>query len=369
MSHNSPVSGHHDAHHKLHQSLAQIEEIQVKHMKSELAADLKEQPELNTTYHITRFLRARNHNFEKAKLMLKNYLATRKKRNIYKLAQTTATDSRVPIWHKVYAAHNYGLDNEGRQIILEFLGKYDFKTIHKTFSVDDIYDYFMTLQDRMLFVLFPKLSEIAGRRVDRLTVIADLKDMGIMDFTKGRNRFFLEALAKIFQDYYPELLGKSVVINAPFGVAAIWTVAKQFLDKKTSDKFEIFSDNGLNFFTKMMSLEQLPVSLGGRNVAPVELGFSPANEAMEDAIKRGSLFLADRTPEYQYFYSEEERTALNSTLQTNDTNTERPTDNHTPESQKPITNNSALSNSDMLVSNDALSIREVRVTKYFSITK
>lgn len=52
---------------------------------------------------------------------------------------------------------------------------------------------------------------------------------------------FVKLAASIGQDYYPEMLGKMFIVNAPMLFSGAWTMVKVFLDKRTVEKISILS--------------------------------------------------------------------------------------------------------------------------------
>lgn len=279
----------------------------INRMKAELSLELVEQSELNTEYHIERFLKARDYNFEKAKTMLLNYLIFRKKKNLFRIASIDIRGPEILMMREFYPSNHYGFDFEGRLIIIEKVGKYNYKDINKNFSIEELEDFFIQIQERLLFVEFPILSKIFNRRIDRAIVIADLKNVKILDFAKKDARRFIEIASGLFQDYYPEILAKSYIVNAPFGSTALWRIVKMVIDKKTADKFEICSDNGHKRLASVLNVADLPEDMGGQNPVTLNKGFGPTIEELEKSYIRKSLFLENRSAEFEYFYTSEER--------------------------------------------------------------
>jgi Tfp pilus assembly major pilin PilA len=50
---------------------------------------------------------------------------------------------------------------------------------------------------------------------------------------------FVKIAAKIGQNYYPEVLAKMYIVNAPMMFSGVWSIVKNFIDKKTADKINI----------------------------------------------------------------------------------------------------------------------------------
>ena len=75
----------------------------------------------------------------------------------------------------------------------------------------------------------------------------------------------LRKIAQIDQDYYPENLGVTLVVDAPWSFTTAWSVVKMFLDTKTAAKFKVLGGGraGVEKLTKIMGEGRVPAFLGG----------------------------------------------------------------------------------------------------------
>ena len=62
---------------------------------------------------------------------------------------------------------------------------------------------------------------------------------------------------------FPEILGKTFIINAPWIFSAIWKIAKHMIDKVTQKKISIMSGGYKKELLKFIDPSQLPKKLGG----------------------------------------------------------------------------------------------------------
>jgi hypothetical protein len=69
---------------------------------------------------------------------------------------------------------------------------------------------------------------------------------------------------QISQDYYPETMGRLLVINAPSSFTAIWTVVKPWLAKDTVGKIDILGGNYREVLIDVVGEENLPEGFGGK---------------------------------------------------------------------------------------------------------
>ena len=72
--------------------------------------------------------------------------------------------------------------------------------------------------------------------------IMDLKGFGSGSWNK-KTIHLLRTCLKISLDYYPEIMGKLTIINAPFIFTGIYAVVKGWIDEKTRRKISILGSN------------------------------------------------------------------------------------------------------------------------------
>ena len=87
-------------------------------------------------------------------------------------------------------------------------------------------------------------SFVAQKQIVQTFTIQDLNGFSITKMTPTVYRF-LNKLSKLAQDYYPELLGMLVIINAPWTFSTAWSVIKGWLDERTRGKISIVSGDPL----------------------------------------------------------------------------------------------------------------------------
>lgn len=76
-------------------------------------------------------------------------------------------------------------------------------------------------------------------------------------------RAYLKISSGIAQDYYPELLGQMIIVNAPWMFSCLWAVAKLWIDEKTKQKIQIYGGGFKKDLLKIIPEEKLPDFLGG----------------------------------------------------------------------------------------------------------
>lgn len=88
-------------------------------------------------------------------------------------------------------------------------------------------------------------------------------------------------------------MGQLAVINAPYGFATIWGIAKGWLAKETQEKVHIFGSDYQSFLLEHVDAENLPETLGGKCTCIDEGGCHMSNTGpwMIDRPARRKRFL------------------------------------------------------------------------------
>ncbi|KAK3166388.1 hypothetical protein QOZ80_1AG0045130 [Eleusine coracana subsp. coracana] len=195
---------------------------------------------------LRRFLRARDHNVDKASAMLLKFIRWR---------MEVAPDGFVPeervrrelAYDKVCMG---GVDRTGRPIVVAF------PTRHFPANRD------MAEFKSFVIYIFEKICARMPRGQERFLCIVDLKGWGW--YANCDVRAYIAAI-EIMQNYYPERLGKALMINVPYMFMKAWKLVYPFIDNKTRDKFVFINDKSLQeTLRREIDESQLPDFLGGK---------------------------------------------------------------------------------------------------------
>ncbi len=132
--------------------------------------------------------------------------------------------------------------------------------------------YKITTADRMLrnlVVEYEKLADPrlpaccrkAGRLLETCCTIMDLKGVGVSKVSSVYS--YVKSASAIYQNYYPERLGKLYMINAPWGFSGAFGFVKGFLDPVTVEKIHILGSDYLPKLLEQVPKENLPKLFGG----------------------------------------------------------------------------------------------------------
>ncbi|KAL6188304.1 hypothetical protein ACLB2K_039697 [Fragaria x ananassa] len=192
---------------------------------------------------IRRFLRARDHDIEKASNLFLKYLSWRKAF----MPNGSISESEIPR----ELAHNklfvQGVDKKGRPIVVVYGGR------HKHTKLEEF--------KRFVVYTLEKICARMPAGQEKFLSIADLEGWG---YVNSDVRGYLAALT-ILQDCYPERLGKLFIVHAPYLFMTAWKMVYPFIDDKTKKKI-IFVENKKLNSTLLGDIDesQLPDAYGGK---------------------------------------------------------------------------------------------------------
>lgn len=173
---------------------------------------------------VLRFLRARKWNVKAAFAMITECLRWRKEFGVRKLmVEGERAFNPVPL---VSGESFFWKHDKQRRPVIVMRGR-----LHRPSA--------QSPKDMMLFSVYQMET---GRRllqpgVDKVCLLFDLSGGSISNFDLSSIRFIVQTL----QDYYPECLGKCLVVNAPWFFWGCWKVIRPWLDPAVVEKIEFIS--------------------------------------------------------------------------------------------------------------------------------
>ncbi|EEF51683.1 aspartate semialdehyde dehydrogenase, putative [Ricinus communis] len=194
---------------------------------------------------LIRFLRARDLDVKRASVMFLNYLKWRKEF----VPNGLISPSQVPNEIAQNKMFMQGSDKKGRPITVVLGARH--------FQYKDSLDEFK----RFLVCALDKLCARMPPGEEKFIVIGDLQGWG---YANCDIRGCLAAIS-FMQDYYPERLGKVLVVHAPYIFMAVWKTLYPFIDQNTREKI-LFVENKKLKSTLLEDIDesQIPEIYGGK---------------------------------------------------------------------------------------------------------
>ncbi|KAI8821459.1 CRAL-TRIO domain-containing protein [Fimicolochytrium jonesii] len=210
-----------------------------------------------------RYLRARKWDVAKA---VAQTVATLKWRVEFGVSKVLALGERACDVKELESGKTYfqGRDKEGRPCCYVHAALHD-----------------KTITDRALGKNLTVLTLETGRFLleppqEMATIVFDMTNFGL----KNMDYEFVKFLLQCMQDFYPESLGKALVVNAPWVFNGCWAIIKPWLDPVVVSKIHFVKVDEL---PKHIDVAHLPEKLGGK---AKDYAYVPPSEADEAEYQR-----------------------------------------------------------------------------------
>lgn len=214
-------------------------------------------------YTLLRFLRAREYDIEKAQTMILDHLQWRQEQRVDHIL-TEFTFVEREDFLSVYPQGYHRTDKKGHPIYIQHIGQVDLARIRQVTSEDRMTKYHIQEYERCLEHIFPIVSKVHNRQIDKTFAIVDAKGIGLKHLTR-EVRAVLGHIMAIDQDNYPETLYHTCIINAPVAFRAIWAAVKPMLNARTQAKVEVCPKDYLPALKEWIDEESIPEYLGGKS--------------------------------------------------------------------------------------------------------
>ncbi|KAJ3027680.1 UNVERIFIED_CONTAM: cytosolic factor, phosphatidylinositol/phosphatidylcholine transfer protein [Siphonaria sp. JEL0065] len=218
------------------------------------------QPEKHSDHHLLRFLRARKFDLPLSKKMWIDCEIWRADFGADMILETFEFPEYMAAL-KFYPRFYHKTDKVGRPIYIEQLGLLNLTQLMSVSTEERMQRNHVHEYERLIRYRMKACSEKAGRHLEQSLVILDLKGIALSTFSSVYG--IVRNVSSIAQDYYPEMLGKMFVINAPMLFTGVWTLVKPMLDEATVQKINILGSNYLPSLLECVDAQNLPRFLGG----------------------------------------------------------------------------------------------------------
>jgi len=254
---------------------------------------------------ILRFCRARKFVYHDIVIMIRNYIKWCHEMEMDKIGEFDMTQFTIL---KQNYDHGYcQVDRMGRPVYIEQIKKMNADFIFNNYPDITLQKYYVQSYERLLNIILPECSRVAGRRIDRTCGIIELKDVNVLKLFGGKVKAFLNMAMGIAQNYYPEIMDIMFVLHAGLLFSGIWAVIKHMLDVKTQKKIHIISGNGRDVLAKHIDPHHLPVFLGGTNDTPLIADQGPWHNELMKSHQNKTVYHSDQKLVQHYFWDDEEK--------------------------------------------------------------
>ncbi|KAJ3140079.1 cytosolic factor, phosphatidylinositol/phosphatidylcholine transfer protein [Physocladia obscura] len=231
-------------------------------LKAELVAN--NSPYYDSAVHddhqLLRFLRARKFDLQASKKMWTDCQIWRKENGVDTIIDTFEFPEYTAAL-KFYPRFYHKTDKIGRPVYVEQLGLLNLSQLFSVSTEERMQRNHVHEYERLIKYRLIACSLKYGRHFEQSTIIMDLKGVAISTFSSVYG--IVKGVSAVAQDYYPEMLGKMYVINAPMLFTGVWTLVKPMLDEATVKKITILGSNYQSALLETIDSGNIPRFLGG----------------------------------------------------------------------------------------------------------
>lgn len=112
-------------------------------------------------------------------------------------------------------------------------------------------------------VVLPACSRQAGRPITQMTVIMDVKGVAMTDLMSKNVFNFVSLSSKMIQEYYPEIVCKTLIINTPMLFSGFFKLIKPLLNSRTQATLSLTGSGFKKELDKYIDPANLPAEYGG----------------------------------------------------------------------------------------------------------
>lgn len=172
---------------------------------------------------------------------------------------------------------------------VERTGVIDVDSMFLLTDLDRLVDYHVWCTETGTRQRVASASRAAGRPIHTIASVLDLEGL-TMKQAGSATRSYIARASSLDSAYYPETLGKMLVINAPGFFTAIWALIKALLDERTVRKVEILGGPSAwqpRLFELCGGANRVPTEYGGTLVVPG--GLFPRSRTRVSTVAAGKL--------------------------------------------------------------------------------
>ena len=222
---------------------------------------------------LVRFLKARNGNIKQAAVMIKAYKTWRGTYDvdglkIFRFFEFDAVQKIYPrAWHKT--------DKLGRPVLIMAHANVTIEKLWKVTNQERFIKFHVRENEKLQHYRLEACSKARRETVNQVVAVMDLKGFSMLEV--GRGIGLIREIGQIDADYYPEMMGKILVINAHPIFSSFWGIFKQILPAETVKKITILGNCYYEVLRELVDDENIPEYLGGKSKVHSD-DFGPWND-------------------------------------------------------------------------------------------
>ncbi|CAO3597374.1 unnamed protein product [Absidia cylindrospora] len=178
------------------------------------------------------------------------------------IAKPGISESVLRLYSHMGGTCLHKVDNDGCPVYIERLGLHQAKKLAKAVTNEEIFQYHIGCNEFLHRVVMKDCSKMAGKHINRETVIFDCTGMGWNQLHMPAINL-IRTISDVDQKYYPETLNKLFLVNAPGAFVYFWKIVKCWLDPGTINKIQILGSDYQSQLLNHIPAENLPSFLGG----------------------------------------------------------------------------------------------------------
>lgn len=223
-----------------------------------------------------RFLRARQFDLQKAMDLIAECYKRKVDGRAKEYASMKPEDAAacdVAAFKNFYPHTQRGYDKQNRILLFERNGRTDVNPVFLMMTKETLLGYHWWTMEYTLDQMFIEASKrFGGVNEDGTPKLTNISTCAILDFTdlglshcSSRMMELVKMFVSLDNVCYPEMLGKMLVINAPWLAVQTWNIVKGWLDPRTQAKIEIIGSKqeSIKRLHELISIEYLPEEFGG----------------------------------------------------------------------------------------------------------
>lgn len=148
-------------------------------------------------------------------------------------------------------------------------------------------------------VVFPACSRQAGKRIHQVVVVLDMKGISMTELMSKNAINMSQMATKFVQEYFPEIVFKTIIINAPFLFSGFFNLIKPLMNARTQANLQICGSKYMKDLEALIAPENIPKELGGKCNDPLvgrHYGFYVQDINLSLHLKKWDITDADRNP-------------------------------------------------------------------------